>query len=498
MKNYIFIVLKISFLCLLLINCSEDLVEKTNKAIVKGMVVKNKTNEPLANVKITTAPTTQTVFTAADGTFQITDMPIGDYSIKAELDGYLMEIKGANLKNDGQTVSVVFEMKDDNALNSPPSIPALIAPADNAVNQPLKVDLSWNCTDPDNDPITYRLIVKNNKTDKVRTYKNITEKKFVLDSLEFGTSYFWQVIASDGINAEVFGPNFKFTTSTTPQNRFHFVRKYGDNQVVMSSDEAGNAFMLTKENTNTIRPRKSNAGGLIGFVRIVDGSGHIFTSRPDGSDIFKVTTIPIAGFNISELDFSWSANGSTIIYPNFDKLYRVNKDGSGTQMIYQTPDGSFISECDWSNDGSKIALKTNNINGYNVKIYVIDIMGNPLQTVLENMPGAAGGLNFSIDGSKLLYTYDLSGYQSSDNRQLNTHIFIYNLVANTKTDVSAFTKLPAGYIDIDPRFSPNEAEVIFTQTSNDGLSQKDIYKVSLDEEDSRKLLFSNSWMPDWE
>ncbi|MFT7396609.1 MAG: hypothetical protein ACI96G_001370, partial [Flavobacterium sp.] len=31
----------------------------------------------------------------------------------------------------------------------------------------------------------------------------------------------------------------------------------------------------------------------------------------------------------------------------FVKLYRINNDGSGLIKIYQTPNGKFISECDW-------------------------------------------------------------------------------------------------------------------------------------------------------
>ncbi|MGL6037535.1 carboxypeptidase regulatory-like domain-containing protein [Soonwooa sp.] len=486
------------FLLLFSVSCSEDLVEKSNKASIKGTVVKYKSNEPLSKVKITTAPTTETVFTGADGSFVIKDVPIGDYSVKAELDGYIMEIKGANLKDDGQTVSVVFEMKDDNALNSPPSVPDLVTPADNAENQALSVKLSWNCTDADSDSLTYKVILKNNKNNNVKTYKNLVDKVLTIDSLVYGTSYFWQVVASDNINPEVFSKINKFTTVKTPENRFHFVRNIGNNLGIMSSNEAGNSFQLTLDNTSAIRPRKSNAAGVIAFIKVVDGNPNIFTVKPDGSDLFKVTTIPISGFNINELDFSWSANGKEIMYPSFDKLYRVNKDGSGTQLVYQTPDGSFISECAWSADGTKIALKTNDINGYNVKIFVIDILGNVVKDIVSGVTGAAGGLDFSVDGSKILYTKDISGFENSDYRQLNTHIFIYDLVTNTTLDVSSKTKIPAGYIDIDPRFSPNEAEVIFTQTSNDGISRKDIYRLSISDEDSRKLLFSNAWMPDWE
>jgi hypothetical protein len=29
------------------------------------------------------------------------------------------------------------------------------------------------------------------------------------------------------------------------------------------------------------------------------------------------------------MDFAWSTNGKELLYSNFNKLYRINKDGSG-------------------------------------------------------------------------------------------------------------------------------------------------------------------------
>ena len=490
------------FTCMLLTQCSEDHVAGSDKGVIKGVVVKYRTNEPLANVKISTAPTTQTIFTASDGTFTITDVPIGDYSVKAELQGYVMEIQGANIVDYGQEVSVVFEMKDDSTLNSPPSIPELLTPADNASELGLNVEVTWSSVDPDEDELTYKVILRNNKNDEVLTFENITEQRFTFENLAFGTSYFWQVVVSDGVNEEVYSNTKKFTTSAIPQNRLHFVRLLGDNHVIYSTDEEGNNFKFTQESVNSLRPRKNNSAGLVAFLRMVEGNMHIFTAKLDGSNATRVTQIPIAGFNNNELDFSWSANGSEFLYPNYNKLYRINKDGSGTQLVYTTPDGSYITECVWSNDGSKVVLKTNDIDGYNVKIYVIDMIGNIINTILENVTGAAGGLDISVDGTKVLFTHDISGYQSSTYRQLNTHIFIYNLTTNEVEDISDLSEIPNGFIDVDPKFSPNEAEVIFTQTSNDGISRKDVYKISMSADDNgnytRTLLFENAWMPDWE
>ncbi|MFZ4930980.1 carboxypeptidase-like regulatory domain-containing protein [Chryseobacterium sp. Mn2064] len=487
-----------------LFSCSEDLVEQAQTGALKGKVVKRGSNVPLANVKIFTTPTTQTVFSAADGSFEIPSMPIGNYSVKAELSGYITNFQAVNIQNQNQVVTVVFEMSDDTSLNSPPTAPQLLSPIDNAVNQPLSVELTWNATDPDTtDVLKYSLTIKNNLDTNVIQVNDLTANHYTLSNLKFGVSYFWQVSVSDGIHQPVLSQISKFTTNTVPVNRYHYVQKQNGNFVIISSDGQGNSFQLTSSSYNSWRPRKNNNAGLIAFLRTEGGSTHIYTVNPDGSNPFKVTTVAAAGFNNYEMDFSWSTNGQEIIYSNFNKLYRINKDGSGLNLIYTTPDGSMISECDWSYDGSKIALKTNDYSGYNTKIYVIDTNGNVMKTVLTGASGASGGLNFSIDGQLLLFTRDISGYQdgSGNYRQLDTHIFIYNLTNDTVNDISAESEKPMGTNDLDPRFSPNNAQVIFMNTSNDNISQKNIMVIDLNSsmtDLSRSSVFTNGEMPDYE
>ncbi|MDN5479921.1 MAG: hypothetical protein L0G39_23580, partial [Chryseobacterium sp.] len=227
------------------------------------------------------------------------------------------------------------------------------------------------------------------------------------------------------------------------------------------------------------------------------------TANPDGSNPFKVTTVPAAGFNNYEMDFAWSTNGQEILYSNFNKLYRINKDGSGLTQVFTTPDGSMISECDWSYDGSKIALKTNDYSGYHTKIYIIDMTGSVLKTILSGSPGASGGLNFSVDGQMLVYTRDTSGYQdgSGNYRQLDSHIFIYNMTNDKVFDISSESEKPVGTNDLDPRFSPNNAQIIFMNTSNDNISQKNVMVIDLNTtmtDLSRASLFTNGEMPDYE
>lgn len=503
MKTLLYIFSSI-FLTLSLSSCREDLVGKESTGTITGKVVKKGTNTPIGNVKIFTSPTTQTVFTETDGTFVLENVPLGDYSVKAEMTGYLSTFEGVNVKTNNE-VSVIFELSDDQSLNSPPSVPVLISPADFAENLPTSVNLIWDSKDPDKSDslnLKFKIIVKNSVNNTVFEKDNIKTKNYTLENLIYGATYFWQVVADDTRNPPVNSAVGQFKVSDTPNHRFHYVRKTGANYFILSSMENGESFSLTTSSVNSWRPKLNNDAGLVAFLRTVAGNTHIFTSKKDGSNLRQVTsTQPVSGYNLDEIDFTWSTNGSEFLYPSFNKLYRINKDGSGLTLVYTTSDGSFISEVDWSNDGSKIALKTNDINGYSAKIFIIDPLGNVMQNVVSGFTGAAGGLNFSVTGNQLLYTRDVSGYENLNRRVLDSHIFLYNLISGTTLDLSIASRKPVGSNDLDPRFSPNDAEIIFTNTSNDGISQKNIYKISFTNSsatETRMLLFENAQMPDWE
>lgn len=91
-----------------LFSCREDLISKTKTATLRGVVTAKESGTPLSNVRITTSPTTEAVTTDASGTFEIKDIPIGDYSLKAEADGYVTKAMGISIKTEGQISSVAI------------------------------------------------------------------------------------------------------------------------------------------------------------------------------------------------------------------------------------------------------------------------------------------------------------------------------------------------------------------------------------------------------
>ena len=496
--NSIFILV----IVLIFSSCSEEKIDGSSEVYgtITGKVVSSDSFIPIENVKVFSSPTSSTVFTDAEGKFTISNIKIGEYSLQAQMDGYLSKFESVTVSKN-LTSEVVFELTKNTGTNVPPTEPSLVAPLDNALGQNLTTKLEWNSTDVNNDILTYEVTVRNDKNSIVGVFSGIKVKELFLTNLSYGTKYFWQVAVTDSKSKSVLSPVFTFSTLAFPTTRFLVVKKVNSNNVIYAADQDKNSYQITSLENNSWRPRKNNQSNKIAFIQSNGAQNHIFIMNSDGSNKIKVTnTVPIAGFNPDYIGFSWNTSGDKIIYPNFDKLYEINSDGSGLKKIFQTPNGKFISECDWSNDGSKIAVKVNDSNGYKAEIYVINTSGAVIASVLPEQTGAIGGLNLSITGKKLLYTKDISGYENSNYRQLDSRIFEYNFDTATSSQIT--TEKIAGTNDLDVRYSPNEAEVIFVNTSNDGVSEKNILKMEIYFSNGnlvkREVLFVGQFMPDWE
>ena len=86
--------------------------------------------------------------------------------------------------------------------------------------------------------------------------------------------------------------------------------------------------------------------------------------------------------------------------------------------------------------------------------------------------------------------------ENQEYRQLDTRIFEYDSTANLSVEINTFKT--EGSNDLDVKYSPDNGSIIYMNTSNDGLSQKNIYKYVFNSELDRELIFSNAFMPDWE
>jgi hypothetical protein len=104
--------------------------------------------------------------------------------------------------------------------NNPPITPHDPNPIDDATDVDVNIILSWQCSDPDGDILTYDVYFEpEDGTPDLLVSKNQTETTYQPPySLEYYTHYYWRIIAWDSKGAISYGPIWHFITGGEPNN----------------------------------------------------------------------------------------------------------------------------------------------------------------------------------------------------------------------------------------------------------------------------------------
>lgn len=490
-RNLLLIVLLAS---LLISSCKEDGFIPDTFGSIFGQVLEEGTNSAIENATVTTNPPTNILQTDALGRFSLEDIKTGNYTLRIEKTGFVTKVENISILSE-QPINTVIKLIPDSLANTAPSTPSLPIPENGLSDLSTTVSLSWTASDDDNDQLSYDLKLFNfDQTQSETIAEGLVDPSYELQDLDYSSIYYWQVIVHDGNAAPVNGDLWSFETKDFPNHRFLFARQINGKYDIYSSDEFGNSIQLTYNSSNNWRPRMNPSRDKIAFLSSSGLETHLYTMNRDGSGVQKISSIPVVGNNIFDLDFSWSPNSEKLLYMNNNKLYTVNTDGTGTQEFAEAPNGFTFAECDWTLVDDKIMARLVGDNLWNSIIYLYESDGSFTQSLLTDIPGTTNGSMFSIVGTGMVYTHDVSGYEEVDQRQLDSRIFIRELNGFVPIDIS-LNKTP-GTNDLDVRFSPDGAWVIFMNTNNDGISQKNIYRMEVNG-NSRELLFENAEMPDW-
>ena len=489
-------------------NDAKITVSPTLYGSISGIVFTPDGKTPVAGASVTTNPPTSAIATDTNGEFAISKVTVGNYTVTASKTGYEPTSVAIAVGSGGTVQAVIFLSTSSSNVPSAPTDPS---PADQAADQPVSVALSWhNPAAASGNADTTRFNVYlyqsgSNITDLIAS--DIADTTTTVSNLRFNTTYFWQVVAKGTDTISTNGNVWSFTTMPLPDNPYVFARMVDGNYQIFSSDSgAANVVRLTNDNYRDWWPRFNPRHDVIAFTSDANVDPQIYTMNLDGSNVFQVTTVGVTGYGNNGTGFGWSPDGAYLIYGHNNNLYRINSDGSGLTLIATAPAGMNFTDCSYSPQGKKIVALAVGPNLYDSEIYLMNLDGSDTTLLVPETPGVTASPSFSIDGNKVLYTHDVSGYEDNEGRMLDSHIFEIDINTKQTFDLSANTQYtgdskPDGTNDLYPRYSPDGAYIIFENAPNTPGSQGDIWVMSSSangsNDNSRHMLIQNGAMPDW-
>jgi formylglycine-generating enzyme required for sulfatase activity len=96
-------------------------------------------------------------------------------------------------------------------INQPPNEPGDPMPENNATSQSINVDLTWTCSDPESDPLTFDVYFGTTSTPPL-VNSGQTAVNYDPGALANSQMYYWQIVAHDNHDHSTLGPVWSFTT----------------------------------------------------------------------------------------------------------------------------------------------------------------------------------------------------------------------------------------------------------------------------------------------
>jgi TolB protein len=483
--------------------CEDVTVAPTTYGSVDLTVLDARTNQPLPNTGISTNPATGSYVTDAQGHIVLTQLPAGLVALSVRRTGYVSLTTNVNVTT-GQTQNVVLQLEKPSS-TTPPNAPVRPGPATGATGQPTDVALSWHpsgATRADSLRYDVTLFESNNQNQRTLLL-NSKDTVVTATSLLYNTTYYWQVTVRNTAGASARSPVWSFQTGALPDNRYLFARTSAGNTDIYSSDNTGASLVrLTTSAAVETAPQLSPLRDIVAYASNATGQYQLYTMNRDGSNQRQITALSVEGYSNAGVGYRWSPDGAQLIYAHYDQLYRINRDGSGLMLLATAPAGRHFRECDWTAQGNRLVVQTIGANPYDSELYLYNVDGTNPVLFVSNLPGRIDSPSFNIDGTRVVYTRDVAGFDSPAGRQLDSHIFIQRVDGTgTPVDISTGNGAGAnnkaiGTNDLTPRYSPDGFRLIFVNRLNDDLSPPEVWTANLDGT-SRTKIITNAFLPDW-
>ena len=252
--------------CLLLNACREETIEPEVFGSLAGYVVSTPEDTDVVGARVSTNPPTSTVLTDSIGQFVIEQLPIGNYTVRVEQEGFTSSVENVKIYQD-QTANIIVSLEPDSLSNSAPGAPTAPAPASGSTVIGTTQTLKWTTTDPDeDDQLSYDVyLYAADQIDPELIAANHPEDSLVVSGLDYDRVYFWQIVARDQLT-NTNGPLWNFRTAPFPDNRYLYARETNGNFQIYANNLDDNEFQLTQGGGSSWRPRMGPLRNRIAFL----------------------------------------------------------------------------------------------------------------------------------------------------------------------------------------------------------------------------------------
>jgi TolB protein len=479
---HIFLIL---FITALFSSCSEDKINPDATGILSGKVIDLETMEPLVLTNITTNPSTQSVMTDSTGTFMINNVPPADYKVIAKKSGYISQSISLTISAD-DTTKAEIALEKRYTIEELPIFTNNIFPGENATDIDVNTKFYWEVENT-NDSVTYSVyLYEAGSENNPQVYTSLPDTFLEIDNLIFNTDYIWQVNAKNKYG-HTNGTIRHFKTLPFPENSILFSKLNDEVSQLYVSDTLGDKQKrISRENFHMWKPAINKQHNMLSFLSSKDIFPQLYVMNLANRKITQITDISGSGYHTKGLAYCWDINGGKLYFSAYNALYSINSDGSNQRLITKAPEGKNFREMTFNFDESKLLLMSLGEDLFDQQILIFDLSTNKLDTVYQNEKGIISSPVFSIDGTAILFTKDISGFRSLEGRQLNTHIYRMDIGADTLIDLSEHK--PMGTNDLNPMYSPDGSKIVFVNCSNVIGAQKNIWVMDADGNNRRKII----------
>jgi TolB protein len=488
--NYISILAAI-FLMVLYTGC-EDTIESPLAGTLSGRVLDKENQKPLEGIRISTNPYSDVAETDTLGRFTINNIEAGEFNVIASKAGYKSESISITIYFH-ETTNVEMELTESLSEDDKPVFTDLFSPVDQEEIKELEVLFTWQIEE--NNSVSYDLILFENATiDDPMVYESIKDTFYLVKGLKFSTNYLWQLVAHED-TIEVYSPVHRFSTTSFPYNQIMYSQMKDETlQLFVADTSLETVAQITFGNHNTWNARMNYQRTAIAFQSTRNVETHLYLMDLDGSNIKRLTGFQVGGYFHQKIEYDWSPNGSHLIFTSYENLYRIDKDGTGLQVISTAPDDKQFREVIYSPDGEVIYTIVLGSNVLDRQIYRMDKDGNNMTLLYEDPGYALAHLSMGPDSKSLLFSKDMSGHVSTSGRMLDAHIFKLTIADGTVDDLSGGKD--DGTNDLYAFYSPDGGGIVFVNSRNTLTAVPNVYFMKGDGS-SRDQLVEGAYTPSW-